>query len=404
MLRVISVSSIIANRSDGSRGMALRSYRSIVPVAAMLLGVSGCAAHTIPSSGDAVSPALPAFSSSARHARQPDTKSILKGLTKDVVIGSTVDAGNGDEGPRALSIAHGSPHGALTKGQLVFCNFEDSVGKAGNGTTIEALNPTPGSKPTRFTQSDLIKGCDGAAINQHDGTVYGAGLTSGKLVAFAKKGAVAKTYTGKLIDAPFSDNLADPTQNFSPLYVYAGTTYGGIVSISVGFYGNGVATQVAKGFAVSNGSQGEMAPSGLQYDPDSDTLYIVDGVTNTIVAFSNSSKLLAKDEIIVKPGGKTFKCKFPKTTCGSLVYSGSPLEAPMASALLPNGNLVVANTQGTANTLVELTPQGQVLETKVVDQSSTQGVFGLVARGTNDSNTVLFFTDTNSNTVQELER
>jgi hypothetical protein len=113
---------------------------------------------------------------------------------------------------------------------------------------------------------------------------------------------------------------------------------------------------------------------------------------------------LDKDEIVVKPGGKTFSCKYPKTTCASLVYSGSPLNAPMASALLPNGNLVVANTQGTANTLVELTPAGQVLDTKVIDTSSTQGVFGLAASGTNDSNTVIYFTDTNSNNVQELEQ
>jgi hypothetical protein len=141
----------------------------------------------------------------------------------------------------------------------------------------------------------------------------------------------------------------------------------------------------------------------LQYDSGLDTLYIVDGVTNTIVAFSNSSKLLDKDEIIVKPGGKRFECKYPKTTCATLVYSGPPLDAPMASALLPNGNLIVANTQGTANTLVELTPAGQVLDTEVVDTSSTQGVFGLVAGGTKDSNTVLFYTDTNTNTVHELE-
>jgi hypothetical protein len=141
----------------------------------------------------------------------------------------------------------------------------------------------------------------------------------------------------------------------------------------------------------------------LQYNPSIDTLYIVDGVTNTLVAFSNASKLLDKDEIVVGSSGKTFQCKYPKTTCGSLVYSGSPLNAPMASALLPNGNLVVANTQGTANTLVELTPAGQVLDTEVVDSGSTQGVFGLVAGGTKDSNTVLYYTDTNSNSVHELE-
>ncbi|MGC1380465.1 MAG: hypothetical protein WA814_05525 [Candidatus Baltobacteraceae bacterium] len=364
--------------------------------------VSACAAPSVPSSGETFSPALQA--SNRSHGRPADKTSILKSLTKDVVIGSTVDARNGDEGPRSLSIARGSPNGVLTKGQLVFCNFEDSAGTPGAGTTIEALDPTPGSNPQRFIQNTLIKGCDGAAIHPHDGTVYGAGLTSGELVEIAKKGKVVKTYSGKLFADPFWDIVTNPAQNFSPLYVYVGTTSGGIVSISVGFYGNGVATEVVKGFGVSQGSQGELAPSGFQYDQASDTLYVVDGATNTIVAISNSSDLVGKDEIVVERGGKTFKCKYPQTTCATLVYSGPPLNAPIASASLPNGNLIVANTQGTANTLVELTPQGQVLDTKVVDGSPTQGVFGLAARGTNDSNTVLFFTDTNSNTVQELER
>ncbi len=386
--------------------MVLRSHRSILPALVTLFATSACAAYS-GSSSDGASPALQISRAPASDSRPADTTSILKKLTKDVVIGSTVDPANGDMGPRALSIVPSkcACNGVLAKGQLVVCNFEDSAGVAGNGTTVEVLNPKPGSTPVRFVQSDSIKGCDGDAINPHNGEVYGAGLTSGKIIEISKKGVPVRTYSGKTIAAPFSDAAASPEQEFSPDYIYGGTTAsGGIVSISIGFYGNGLATQVAKGFAVSNGSpQAELAPSGLQYDRGIDTLYIADGVTNTIVAFSNSSKLLDKDEIIVKPGGKTFKCKFPKTTCASLVYSGSPLDAPMASALLPNGNLVVANTAGTANTLVELTPQGQVLDTEVIDKSSTQGVFGLAAGGTNDSNTVLFFTDTNSNTVQELK-
>jgi hypothetical protein len=386
--------------------MTLRSPRSILQAAMVLLATSACAAHAVPPSGDAFSSGLLASSAGASRSRPDDTTSILKKLTKDVVIGSTVDSSNGDQGPRALSVVvcH-CKHGVLKPGQLVVCNFEDSAGNAGNGTTIEALNPTPGSVPARFVQSDSIKGCDGAAINPEAGFVYGAGLTSGAIAEISKQGQVERIYRNKTDAEPFSDTAAKPKQNFSPVYIFAGTTAsGGIVSISVGFYGNGRATQVAEGFGVSDGSQGELAPSGLQYDQSLDTLYIVDGVTNTVVAFSNASKLLAKDEIVVGASGKTFKCKYPKTTCGRLVYSGSPLDAPLASTLLPNGNLIVANTQGTANTLVELTPKGEVLDTKVVDGSSTQGIFGLAASGTNDSNTVLFFSDANSNTVQELER
>ncbi len=160
------------------------------------------------------------------------------------------------------------------------------------------------------------------------------------------------------------------------------------------------------GFAVKGSSPTTMlGPSGLQVFSKNyqQTLYVVDGANNTIVAFNNASNLLQKDEIIVKPGGKTFKCKHPQATCGKLVYSGSPLNAPVASALLPNGNLIVANTKG-GNMLVELTPAGKVLATKVVDSKKTAGVFGLLATGKNDSDTALFFTDANSNNLQELEQ
>ena len=54
--------------------------------------------------------------------------------------------------------------------------------------------------------------------------------------------------------------------------------------------------------------------------------------------------------------------------------------------------------------LVEMTPTGKVLDTKVVDKSTTQGIFGLHAIGTSDSNTALYYTDTNDNSLHELEQ
>jgi hypothetical protein len=39
-----------------------------------------------------------------------------------------------------------------------------------------------------------------------------------------------------------------------------------------------------------------------------------------------------------------------------------------------------------------------------VDKSKTAGIFGLAANGKTDSNTVLFYTDTNTNTLHELEQ
>lgn len=382
--------------------MGYFTSRPIATAVIAILAASGCASQSAPSSS--MPSALVSQPLRDAAGRQPaDSTSILDKLTQQVTIGTTVDAQNGDQGPRTITIASGSRGGKLTKGQLLVCNYEDSSGVPGNGTTMEVLDPKASSSPVRFVQSSLLKGCDGDAIQPRHGSVYGTGFTSGDVVELAPKAKIAKKYHGGVISAPFSDTIADHTQDFGPLNVYVGSsTAGGIISISSGFYGNGLATQVAKGFAVGKGTAKTLGPSGLQYNLSADTLYIVDGVTNTLVAFDNASKLVAKDEIVVQSGGKTFKCKYPKTTCGQLIFSGPPLDAPIAAALLPNGNLIVANSQGVANTLVELTPGGTVLATKVVDTSSTQGVFGLAAAGTNDNNTVLFFTDSNTNTVQEL--
>jgi len=53
---------------------------------------------------------------------------------------------------------------------------------------------------------------------------------------------------------------------------------------------------------------------------------------------------------------------------------------------------------------VELTPTGKILDTKTIDKSKTAHIFGLLATGTSDSNTALFYTDTKTNTLQELEQ
>ncbi|MBV9332740.1 MAG: hypothetical protein JO146_01910 [Candidatus Eremiobacteraeota bacterium] len=346
-------------------------------------------------------------SAAARERIEPvDTTSILKNLNTDVVIGSTVDPSNGDKGPHSLSIVKGNY--GLKKGQLVVCNFADSSGTAGNGTTIEVLNPQPSSNPARFAQSNDIKGCSGTATS-YANQVYATGLTSGLVVWFDQTGKEQTTYSN-LFKAPFSIADIGGGGTYASEFMFnSDAQTGSIVSIGTSGYGSGFYQQVATGFAVGNASQtgwNTVGPSGLAYDHKKDILYIADGVNNTIVRFSNATALLVKNEIVVLPGGTKFKCVHKKTTCGKLVLSGSPLNVPVAMTTLPNGNLIVANTQpasGGGNELVELTPTGQILDTKVVDTGATPAVFGLASSGTKDSNTVLFYTDTNDNSVHELE-
>lgn len=355
-------------------------------------------------------PAGSAGSADARRLALPlDTTSILNKLKKDVVIGTTTDPTNGDTGPRAVTVVQ-TGAGRLKKGQLLVCNFENKAGTAGDGTTIDLFDPKPKSKAATFAQNSAIEGCDGDAVSAAI-NVYGSGLTGGGVEEFSDTGKAEEGY-GPPIEAPLANVDAYCSYAFYyPENIYVGDAKtGSIVKFSVNPSFSQQEVQIITGFAVTKGSGWSvLGPSGLQYDdsPEGtacvDTLYIVDGADNTIVAVSNARTLTETNEIVVEKGGKKFKCKFAKTSCATLVYSGKPLDAPVASALLPNGNLIVANTQG-GNTLVELTPTGKVLATKVVDKSSTAGIFGLAAIGTNDNNTALFFTDTNSNNLQELEQ
>src|ERR1700677_117214 len=156
--------------------MPFSKIRAVLLAAGLTLTASACnGTGGVPSSVPAAN--SDGTGSAAAVASPADTTSILKLLTKDVTIGSTVDPTNGDTGPRAVTVLQDSS-GKLKKGQLLVCNFEDKSGTAGNGTTIEQFSPTASSKPTTFIQNSKIEGCDGSAESGADGYTYASGFTS----------------------------------------------------------------------------------------------------------------------------------------------------------------------------------------------------------------------------------
>ncbi len=336
-----------------------------------------------------------------------DTTSILKKLTKNVTIGTTVDAKNGDKTPHGVVIAPFT-NGSVKKGQIIACNFSNKAGQAGTGTTIEALNAKAGSTPVRLVQNNAFKGCGALGINAGD-TLFGSAFTNKLVATFdaTNNFQYAKT-TSPAIVAPFGTTYADIKQGggYDQIVIYTtdaktgsllrlDTNMGGPPPYSV--------TAIATGFAINKkAGLAALAPSGLAYNQKTDTLYIVDGVNGVVVALSPMKNILAKNAVTVLPGGKTFKIEKGVPATAKVVYAGTALKSPVAAALLPNGNLVIANTKG--NSLVEMTPTGQVLDTKVVDTKASAGIFGLVAAGTNDANTTLYYTDANTNTVQLLTK
>ena len=187
-----------------------------------------------------------------------DTTSVLKLLKRNVEIGSTVDPGNGDQAPYGIAIVPGKK--GLTKGQLLACNIADQGGTAGNGTTIEVLDPTPGSSPATFAHSPSIAGCDGVTIDSLN-TVFATAYTAKDVVTLSSSGSVQKKFSGHSIKVPFGNVFAMQGKHYQAAYDFiADALTGSVLSLSYDRYGTGKAIQVATGFAVNK--QDRLARSG----------------------------------------------------------------------------------------------------------------------------------------------
>ncbi|HKU81738.1 MAG TPA: hypothetical protein VJP76_06165 [Candidatus Tumulicola sp.] len=334
-----------------------------------------------------------------------DTTSILKQLTKTVAIGSTIDPTNGDKTPYGLLYVKKKPYGSspLAKGDLVICNYADSSGTLGNGTTVDALPSKPGSKSKTYVQNAKLKGCAGVTISGYD-AVYAADSTAKNVSGISSKGKIVQTLTNKALPMPWSVtyNTGFGYPPGDAIYTSDMST-GNVITLDLGAGSGPSYVTGITGFAVSGSSPGSMrGPTGVQYNPRNDTLYILDGVTNSLVSVAHAYEVLQQNGAIkVSADGKTFTG--PGAKDAKLLHIGKPLNDPIGSTLLPNGNLVVSNGAG-SNMLVEIASNGQVLATKVVDKGKAHAVPGLASNGTSDTNTVIYFNDDNKNNVQLLTR
>jgi hypothetical protein len=363
-------------------------------IAAMVFA-SGCSAY-------GASSATPQTAVTQARARSSDASpdvSVLKGLKKQVVIGSVVDPVNGANNPYGLTIAP-TTSGAFTKGDLIVCNFNAKSGVQGTGRSIIALHPMPNSSPTHVSSIGATKGCDSLAIGSDD-LIWAGVMVANDNPVIDTSGKLVQNIKGKPFNQPWGQAFAYP-KGGSPVYYASNAGTGSVVRINLGtpFTYDLIAT----GFPVNHGKPGTaLAPSGLSYDRSIDTLYFADGQNNTVVAFKNVSQI-PKGGIKAKDNGMKFMG--PSASDARVVFAGTPLNGPISTALLPNGNLVVGNTldpDGT-NLLIEISAGGKLLDTLNVDTGPAGALFGIVASGTNNSNTKVYFNDDNDNNVQVLER
>jgi hypothetical protein len=261
-----------------------------------------------------------------------------------------------------------------------------------------ALHPTPGSFPVHVSSDKTLLGCDALALDTHG--PWAASMVANDNPVLTDTGKLAINIIGKPFEQPWGQIYAAPTS--APPAFYETNAYSGtVVRINLGK--TFTYDVIGKNFPVNRGVPGTaLAPSGLAYDASNDTLYFADGKNNTIVAFANVSSI-PKDGIVAKDHGMSFSG--PSAANARIVFSGAPLNGPISTALLPDHNLVVGNTldpDGT-NLMIEISPAGTVLGTRNLDTGAAGALFGIVATGTNDRNTKIYFNDDNDNNVQVLE-
>lgn len=369
--------------------------RIVAGAVAALVVASGCTAR---GGGDVPSIGPQSPTSMQAGARPDKDVSILKQLKTQTVIGSTLDPGNGARNPYGLAVAPATS-GKLTAGDLVVCNFNSRSGQQGSGKSIVALHPTPGSTPLRIAGNQTTLGCDALALSSND-TIWAAAMTANSNPVIDSRGKVIVNISGKPFSQPWGQIFATPTSG-PPAFYETNAATGTVVRINLGssFTYDVIATNFPRNHGVPGTA---LAPSGLAYDAGIDTLYFVDGKNNTLVAFKNVSQI-PKGGIQAKDHGMKFAG--PSAANASIVYAGAPLNGPISTALLPNGNIVAGNTLDPdgSNLMVEIAPDGKLLDVRNVDTGPAGSIFGMVATGTSASNTKIYFNDDNDTNVQVLE-
>ncbi|HEY6327640.1 MAG TPA: hypothetical protein VIW73_14130 [Candidatus Cybelea sp.] len=356
-------------------------------------------------SGGSVTGALPAAPPQMSLAQDRDTTglaagvSILKQLRKKVVIGSTVDPANGAQNPYGLTVAPITA-GKFKAGDLVVCDFNAKSNVQGSGRSIVALHPVAGSKPLHVSSDKTLLGCDSLALGSDD-TIWAASMVANDNPVLSTTGKLETNISGKPFAQPWGQVFAAPKKG-APAFYETNAHTGTVVRINLG--SKFTFDVIATGFPVDHGKPGTvLAPSGLAYDPSVDTLYFAEGMNNTVVAFKNVTKIPKGG---IKAGSNGMKFSGPSAKDARIVFAGTPLNGPISTALLPNGNLVVGNTLDPTgkNLIVELSAAGKVLDVRNVDTGTAGALFGLVATGKSAADAKVYFNDDNDNNVYVLER
>lgn len=335
-------------------------------------------------------------------------------------IASTVPA-NGDVNPYGIAIVP-TTTGALTQGNILVSNFNNSDNFQGTGTTIVQISP--GGSVSLFAQIDanhLPGACPGgvglttALVALKTGWVVVGSLPTtdgssdtaqaGCLLVLDSHGNVVETFFGSLINGPWDMTAADGGSNVSLFVtnVLNGTVAGGgnvvnqgtVVRLNLTISSNSMPnlqsiTVIGSGFAERTdpgalviGPTGVALSQSMGSDDHHQVLYVADSLNNRIAAISNPLT------------------RSSSAGTGTTISKGGSFNDPLGLTVAPDGNILTVN--GDDGFLVVTTPSGHQIAKVLLDSSGNPpgagALFGLAVVQKNGA-AKLYFVDDADNTLK----
>jgi len=328
-------------------------------------------------------------------------------------VASTIP-GNGDLNPYGVAVVP-TTTGALTQGNILVSNFNNSENLQGTGSTIMQISP--GGNAVLFAQinaNNLPGQCTGGtglttalvalktgwvivgSLPTTDGTA--ATAQAGCLLVLDSNGNVAETFFGSLINGPWDMTAFDGGANVSLFVtnVLNGTVAGGggvvnegtVVRLDLSIAHGSMPslqsiTTIGSGFAERTDPVAlVIGPTGVGLDFFGGVLYVADSLNNRIAA-------------ILDP-----LTRHSSAGTGITVSKGGALNGPLGLTVAPDGNIVTVN--GNNGLAVTMTPFGHQISKVLLDNTGSPpgngALFGLAIVGQS-----LYFVDDDQNNLNVLQ-
>jgi hypothetical protein len=311
------------------------------------------------------------------------------------IVTSTVPK-NGDLNPYGVAfVPQGFPAGGkLAPGEILVANFNNSKNLQGTGTTIVRVTPngvitpgpaggvgTPGTASVFFQGANL--GLDTALAVLKEGFVIVGNFPSknglyatrgpGSLLVLDGSGKLVTTIPASKatkLNGPWDMTVFDQGGGKVQAFVTnAGNPHNGFVTrldVTLSPSPTATSTIIANGYTVQpNSAAFVFGPTGLVYDPATDTLYVASTADNAVFKVNRA-------------GTRT-----TSAGQGTMIFSDkSVLRGPLGMAAAPNGDLIVANGDGVngdpthPSEYVEFTKTGTSVGKFNIDQNQG-GAFGI---------------------------